>query len=96
MIKTAVRFYRKYLTRYTPNCPMHPSCSAYGLQALSLHGNTVGTGMMVYRILSCNPWNKTKDDPMPHTLGREEKRRSVYGWLVILGWLTLATLGFVL
>ncbi len=93
-MKTAVRFYRKYLTRFTPNCPMEPSCSAYGLQALSLHGNTLGTGMLVYRIISCNPWNHRKHDPISHTLGREEKRRALPGWLLIGFYLFLGSLGF--
>jgi putative membrane protein insertion efficiency factor len=88
-MKTAVRFYKRHLSKYTPSCGMTPVCSSYGLNALSLHGNWWGTGMMVYRVFSCNPWNKTKDDPCSHTLGREEKRRAFYGWAVILGWVAL-------
>lgn len=48
-----------------PSCRFHPSCSAYGLQAVQVHGSAKGLGLAVWRLLRCNPWNKGGLDPVP-------------------------------
>ncbi|MDR0837751.1 MAG: membrane protein insertion efficiency factor YidD [Propionibacteriaceae bacterium] len=46
-------------------CKYYPSCSAYGLEALRVHGAIKGTYLMVARILRCNPWSMGGIDPVP-------------------------------
>jgi len=48
-----------------PRCRFHPSCSAYGLEAVRVHGATKGTALAVARICRCNPWNAGGVDPVP-------------------------------
>jgi len=50
---------------YGPCCKYYPSCSAYALEALQLHGAIKGTGLAVWRLLRCNPWSKGGVDPVP-------------------------------
>jgi len=52
-----------------PNCRYHPSCSAYGLQAIRHHGPIKGTVMTVRRLLSCHPWSAGGLDPVPDRIG---------------------------
>lgn len=48
-----------------PTCRFHPSCSAYGLQALKVHGAAKGSVLAAWRVLRCNPWNLGGLDPVP-------------------------------
>ncbi|MFA5184791.1 MAG: membrane protein insertion efficiency factor YidD [Patescibacteria group bacterium] len=45
-------------------CRFTPSCSQYGIEALSKHGLIRGGLMTVWRVLRCNPWNKGGFDPV--------------------------------
>jgi putative membrane protein insertion efficiency factor len=49
------------------NCRFEPSCSHYAIDALRLHGPLQGSGLAVWRILRCNPWNEGGFDPVPPT-----------------------------
>ncbi len=48
-------------------CKYKPSCSAYGLRALQVHGVVRATPLIVWRILRCNPWSNGGYDPVPGT-----------------------------
>lgn len=48
-------------------CRYHPSCSAYGLKALQVHGIGKGGWLTVSRIARCNPWSQGGYDPVPGT-----------------------------
>lgn len=48
-----------------PSCRFHPSCSAYGLQSMRVHGALKGTALTVARLGRCNPWNDGGIDPVP-------------------------------
>ena len=48
-----------------PTCRFHPSCSAYGLESIKVHGAAKGTTLIVWRLLRCNPWNLGGLDPVP-------------------------------
>jgi len=50
---------------YGPVCRYYPSCSAYGLEAVELHGAIKGVGLAAWRILRCNPWSRGGVDPVP-------------------------------
>jgi len=48
-----------------PSCRFHPGCSAYGYEAIALHGSAKGLVLALWRLLRCNPWNKGGLDPVP-------------------------------
>lgn len=46
-------------------CRFHPTCSAYGREAIRRHGLPKGAFLAASRILRCNPFNKGGEDPVP-------------------------------
>lgn len=52
---------------YGDVCKYRPTCSAYGLRALQVHGVIRATPLIVWRILRCNPWSNGGYDPVPGT-----------------------------
>ena len=48
-----------------PRCRFYPSCSAYALDALRVHGALRGTWLAVRRVLRCHPWNPGGVDDVP-------------------------------
>jgi putative membrane protein insertion efficiency factor len=61
-----VRVWRAVISPlYGDVCKYYPSCSAYGLEALRVHGAIKGTYLMVNRIIRCNPWSTGGIDPVP-------------------------------
>ena len=58
--------YRRVLSPMLgPRCRFHPSCSAYGLEAIRVHGAAKGTALATWRICRCNPWNPGGVDLVP-------------------------------
>ena len=62
-----IRFYQMTISRAMPadTCRFYPSCSHYGYQAIYKHGAFKGSGMAVWRVLRCNPFNPGGYDPVP-------------------------------
>ncbi|GAB3182762.1 hypothetical protein GCM10027060_16170 [Nesterenkonia halophila] len=50
---------------YGQVCSYYPSCSAYGLEAVSVHGVLRGVPLTVWRILRCNPFGSGGVDHVP-------------------------------
>ncbi|WP_084709985.1 membrane protein insertion efficiency factor YidD [Nesterenkonia alba] len=50
---------------YGQVCSFYPSCSAYGLEAVTSHGLIRGSLYTVWRILRCNPWSGGGIDHVP-------------------------------
>jgi len=48
-----------------PSCRFHPSCSAFAIEALEVHGVRVGTVLAVRRLARCHPWHPGGYDPVP-------------------------------
>lgn len=46
-------------------CRFTPSCSAYALEAVALHGALAGTWLGLKRIGRCHPWGGCGEDPVP-------------------------------
>jgi putative membrane protein insertion efficiency factor len=58
-----------------PTCRFYPSCSAYAVEALEVHGVARGTGLALWRLLKCAPWHPGGIDPVPP--GRDVRNRPV-------------------
>jgi putative membrane protein insertion efficiency factor len=52
-----------------PRCRFYPSCSAYALEAVRVHGALRGTWLAVRRLLRCHPWNPGGVDMVPPRRG---------------------------
>lgn len=50
---------------YGQVCAYYPSCSAYGLEAVTVHGLVKGSGLTAWRILRCNPFSHGGIDHVP-------------------------------
>lgn len=50
---------------YGDVCKYWPTCSAYGLEAVELHGALKGARLTIWRVLRCNPWSHGGLDPVP-------------------------------
>ncbi|MFD1148603.1 membrane protein insertion efficiency factor YidD [Saccharothrix hoggarensis] len=61
-----VRFYRKFISpALPPTCRFHPSCSAYAVEALTVHGALRGSWLTLRRLGRCGPWHPGGLDPVP-------------------------------
>lgn len=66
IIAAGIRLYRRHISpRFAPRCRYYPSCSAYALEAVQVHGAGKGTLLATWRILRCNPWTKGGADYVP-------------------------------
>ncbi|MBG9388998.1 membrane protein insertion efficiency factor YidD [Caenimonas aquaedulcis] len=61
-----VKGYRLFLSPWLgSSCRFTPTCSAYSLQALDMHGAAAGSYLTLNRIARCNPWCNGGHDPVP-------------------------------
>ena len=56
-------------------CRYYPSCSAYALRAVEVHGAVKGSYLAGRRLLRCHPWTAGGYDPVPGTPEFAEEAR---------------------
>lgn len=66
VLAAPVRLYRLVASPWVGNgCRYQPTCSAYALEALELHGGIKGGWLAARRICRCHPWGGHGYDPVP-------------------------------
>ena len=69
LLLALIRWYRRDVSPYTPpSCRFIPTCSAYALEAVEVHGALKGGALSLWRILRCHPFHREKTfiyDPVP-------------------------------
>ncbi len=75
LLLALIRRYRRDISPYTPpSCRFVPTCSAYALEAVEVHGAVKGGLLALWRIARCHPFHREKNfiyDPVPP---RKDKR----------------------
>lgn len=60
-----IGLYRRLLSPVLgPTCRFHPTCSAYAIEAIRLHGPVFGSGRAIARLARCHPWSDGGYDPV--------------------------------
>ena len=68
-----VKLWRRVMSpSYGEVCKFHPSCSAYGLEALEVHGGIRGSWLTIRRLVRCHPWSMGGVDYVPGTLKAQQ------------------------
>jgi putative membrane protein insertion efficiency factor len=72
LIRWLIRGYQRFfspvlhaVTGPMSGCRFTPTCSEFFLQAVETHGVLRGCQLGVWRILRCNPWGGSGEDPVP-------------------------------
>ena len=61
-----ISFYQRYISpSRPPACRFQPTCSYYGYEAIERRGVIRGVGLIAWRLLRCNPFNRGGYDPVP-------------------------------
>ncbi|MGC3955178.1 MAG: membrane protein insertion efficiency factor YidD [Propionicimonas sp.] len=63
-----LKVYRAVISPLYGNvCKYYPTCSAYALEAVTVHGAIKGSWLAARRLASCHPWSLGGYDPVPGT-----------------------------
>jgi len=65
LVLGAISLYRMTAPARTPRCRYIPSCSAYAVEAVEVHGLGRGMWLAVRRLGRCHPFGSFGFDPVP-------------------------------
>ncbi len=66
LLMALVAGYRKVISPLmAPRCRFYPSCSAYALEAIQVHGAGAGSWLAIRRLSRCHPFHPGGLDPVP-------------------------------
>ncbi len=65
----SIRWYQRAAEGRPSPCRFTPSCSAYAVEAIELHGAGRGTWLAVRRLSRCRPFGPSGFDPVPEPCG---------------------------
>ena len=66
LLAVPVWIYRKVISPCKPpTCRFHPTCSAYALESLRVHGALRGSWLTAKRVCRCHPFTEPGFDPVP-------------------------------
>lgn len=68
-MRALVRAYQVIRAGRPSPCRYLPTCSAYAVEALEVHGAARGGWLAVRRVCRCNPWGGYGYDPVPEPAG---------------------------
>lgn len=67
IILAPIKFYQRYISPgLPPRCRYYPTCSAYAVRAVEVHGPIKGLILGLWRFLRCNPWSSGGVDHVPN------------------------------
>ncbi|MEF3074835.1 membrane protein insertion efficiency factor YidD [Methylobacter sp. Wu1] len=70
---TLIKFYKYFISPLLGNnCRFYPSCSAYAVEALQLHGVIIGSYLTLRRLSKCHPFHEGGIDPVPEKIGNNK------------------------
>lgn len=74
LLLIAIKTYR-YLWSplFASHCRFYPTCSAYALEAISIHGATKGLWLTIKRLLRCHPFADGGLDPVPEPTEQRDR-----------------------
>lgn len=66
LLQKLIRLYQVTISPLLgPQCRYYPTCSAFAVDSLKIHGFFKGTALFTWRILRCNPWSRGGVDHVP-------------------------------
>jgi uncharacterized protein len=76
VLTVLITAYRRFVSPLLgPHCRFAPSCSAYALEAIRVHGALRGSWLAVRRLARCHPFNPGGFDPVPPPVSRRRLSR---------------------
>lgn len=74
VLRGLIRAYQYFISPLLPpSCRFMPTCSAYALEAIAVHGPLAGSWLAARRLCRCHPWSEGGFDPVPPRSRQSER-----------------------